>query len=294
MANIKDERKEEMKEEPETKTEFQELIPSLTNEEYDKLEASLIVEGCRDALVTWKGIVLDGHNRLRICHEHSIPFNTVTLTDIESEEDAKVWIIRNQMARRNLTPAERSRLAAKLKEIETELAKGRQLAGLKHGDKKPVKEHVPEREKGQARDKAGEKAGVSGKSVDAAEKVETFGSEKLKEALHDGVVSLTPAAEIAQHLSKEEQDKAVAIGKKGVTAASKKSKEARGAARGPTREPRGQFNHYMRMIDAANECKVILKAVKGLRPDQQRLSKVVNAFGAVRDSAAAIVKSLTR
>jgi len=49
-------------------------------------------------------------------------------------------------------------------------------AGLKKGDKPPVVENLPPREEaGKARDKAGKRFGVSGKMVDAAEKVLRFG-----------------------------------------------------------------------------------------------------------------------
>ena len=45
------------------------LIPPLRPVERDGLERSLLVEGCRDALLTWGGVLLDGHNRLRIVAE---------------------------------------------------------------------------------------------------------------------------------------------------------------------------------------------------------------------------------
>ena len=41
------------------------LVPPLTAQEREQLEANLLREGCRDALVVWAGhgILLDGHNR---------------------------------------------------------------------------------------------------------------------------------------------------------------------------------------------------------------------------------------
>jgi hypothetical protein len=50
--------------------EFQALIPPLDAAERAGLEESLKREGCRDALVTWGGLLLDGHNRLAICRAH--------------------------------------------------------------------------------------------------------------------------------------------------------------------------------------------------------------------------------
>ena len=56
--------------------EFKCLIPDLTPEEYAGLERSLKEEGCRDAIVTWEDIILDGHNRYRICQENDIKFKS--------------------------------------------------------------------------------------------------------------------------------------------------------------------------------------------------------------------------
>jgi len=57
--------------------EFQQLIPPLSADERDLLEKNIIQDGCRDPLVVWDGILLDGHNRLEICKAHDIPFETV-------------------------------------------------------------------------------------------------------------------------------------------------------------------------------------------------------------------------
>jgi hypothetical protein len=42
------------------------LIPPLTSEEFKQLERNILEEGIRDPLVTWNGILVDGHNRYRI------------------------------------------------------------------------------------------------------------------------------------------------------------------------------------------------------------------------------------
>ena len=55
------------------------LIPPLQPEELAQLEANILAEGCRDPLVVWQGILLDGHNRLRICEKHGIPYKVVEI-----------------------------------------------------------------------------------------------------------------------------------------------------------------------------------------------------------------------
>ena len=57
--------------------EFKALIPPLVPEELAQLEANILADGCRDPLVTWRGILIDGHNRFEICSRHGLEFQTV-------------------------------------------------------------------------------------------------------------------------------------------------------------------------------------------------------------------------
>ena len=81
---------------------FQALIPPLTPEEYRQLEANIIQQGCRDALILWRGILVDGHNRFAICVKHNIYYQTKTI-DLPDEEAVEDWMDANQLGRRNLT-----------------------------------------------------------------------------------------------------------------------------------------------------------------------------------------------
>ena len=93
--------------------ELESLIPAPSADELASLEASLVQEGCRDPLVVYEPegeggpqILLDGHNRLRICKEKdiNIPETVVIAKGVKTLEDGKIWIINNQLARRNLGP----------------------------------------------------------------------------------------------------------------------------------------------------------------------------------------------
>lgn len=108
--------------------EFKALVFSLAEAEATMLEESLLAEGCRDALVTWHGLLLDGHHRLEICRKHGIEFRTVEV-ELEDRATAKIWILKNQFARRNLTPFQRAELALKLEPLIAEKAKEKQREG---------------------------------------------------------------------------------------------------------------------------------------------------------------------
>lgn len=95
------------------------LIPALTAEEYQQLEANLLTEGCRDPLVVWREehVLLDGHNRHTLCTAHDLPYAVVevSLPDLDA---AKAWMVRNQLGRRNLTPEQTSYWRGKQFELQ--------------------------------------------------------------------------------------------------------------------------------------------------------------------------------
>ena len=82
--------------------EFKSLLPALDKETHRLLEENLKEQGCRDALVLWNGILIDGYNRYEICMKHDITFNTID-KEFGSREEVLIWIISNQVSRRNLT-----------------------------------------------------------------------------------------------------------------------------------------------------------------------------------------------
>ena len=61
---------------------FELLVFPLEASEYSLLEQNIIKEGCRDALVVWKekDILLDGHNRYKICKKHDFPYKEKTIS----------------------------------------------------------------------------------------------------------------------------------------------------------------------------------------------------------------------
>jgi len=111
--------------------EFQSLIPPLSADEYAGLEKDLLNNGFDTKLgliIIWNGILIDGHNRYEICRKHNISFKTAE-KEFTDETDVKIWIIKNQFNRRNLTPFSRSELALELEPLIQEQAKRNQSIG---------------------------------------------------------------------------------------------------------------------------------------------------------------------
>ena len=97
---------------PRINPEFKALIPPLTPDEYAQLEENILAHGCRDPITLWRGWVIDGHNRHEICTQHGLKYETITMS-FPTRDAAKLWIMENQLGRRNLTNAQRIELAAR-------------------------------------------------------------------------------------------------------------------------------------------------------------------------------------
>ncbi len=87
--------------------ELRDFIVPLSDDELFHLEASILKEGCREPLTVWEKnksilVIVDGHNRYKICEKHGLPFKIRKAT-FNSTEDAKIWMVDNQIGRRNLT-----------------------------------------------------------------------------------------------------------------------------------------------------------------------------------------------
>ena len=102
---------------------FRTLIPPLTDDEFSRLEESILKDGIRDKLVVWNDTLIDGHNRYRIATEHGLTYETVQ-KDFESREHALNWIISNQLGRRNLNPNQIAYLRGKRFESEKKIIGG--------------------------------------------------------------------------------------------------------------------------------------------------------------------------
>jgi ParB family chromosome partitioning protein len=173
--------------------EFKALIPPLAPDELAQLEANILRDGCRDPLVVWDDILIDGHNRHEICVRHDLPFEATEI-EFEDREAAELWIIQNQMGRRNLENIDKVPLLERKREILAGQAKERQ--GTRTDLMPDIPENLPEGK--ETRDAVAAEIGVSGKTYDALRKVSNEGTEELKQAVRDKKVGASTAADIAQ------------------------------------------------------------------------------------------------
>jgi hypothetical protein len=86
---------------------FEALLPPLAPQEQKRLEEALHVEGCREPLVVWpfpkQQVLIVGYPQFRLLKLHRIPFRVIERR-FESRDEARMFIIRDQLARRHLSP----------------------------------------------------------------------------------------------------------------------------------------------------------------------------------------------
>ena len=95
--------------------ELAELLPPLTGEQLGVLEADLMKNGCyAPIIVNEELVIIDGHNRQKLCEKHGIPYR-MSVFAFSDLLEAKRWAIENQRGRRNLEKWELGKIALKLK-----------------------------------------------------------------------------------------------------------------------------------------------------------------------------------
>lgn len=185
--------------------ELKSLIYPLSFEEYELLEKSIIDDGCRDALILWGKIIIDGHNRYEICKKNNIEFKTFQ-KDFEDIEYAKEWIIINQFSRRNLNPYQHLTLSKKLKKIyqlrlkeNQKLSKGRGKKGpqlsedLNTGKDKKRKDGTHKPRKKDIYEKLAEVTGYSTDTINKFDKVDTSENDEVISAVKSGSIKINQA-----------------------------------------------------------------------------------------------------
>ena len=173
---------------------FMALIPHLTAEEFSALELSVKNEGCRDPLVIMEdGIIIDGHHRYKICVANNIEFNTITKKDIVSEADAKLWMIKNQIGKRNLSVIQRAELAIHLESIEKIRAKERQGARTDLIESNFLPDLVGSSKQGHALEQAAKSVGLGYETVRKTKKIFEQAPVEVIEKVKQGDISIDRA-----------------------------------------------------------------------------------------------------
>ncbi|WNL44067.1 plasmid replication/partition related protein [Dyella sp. BiH032] len=228
--------------------ELKAYIDPMTTDEYEALERSILAEGCRDALVLWGNILVDGHHRYSVCRKHDLPFQTIQNTRFQSMEDVHLWMIEQHLGRRSVSPFQRGVLALRKREI---LAKRRAQAQeveeeVRVPAEPPAADAVEPATEAAAspvataeplpsREELAREARLSQNQVGLIEKIHKQATEEVVAAVKSGVLSINAAAAVAS-LPAEEQRAAAEAGEDELKNAAKRVRESRRRPRKESKE----------------------------------------------------------
>lgn len=214
-------------------------IDPLTPDEHAALERSLLEEGCRDAMVLWGDILVDGHNRYGICQKHGLPFNTVQNTRFTSIEDVHLWMIDQHLGRRSVSDFQRGVLALRRRDIlleRTRQAPAEAPAAEAADDGNPPWDTAAPSTAPVAsaalptREELAKAAKLSNSQVAAIEKIQKQAAPEVIAAVRAGELSINTAAVVAT-LPAEEQQAAAQGGVAELKEAAKRVRESKRRAK---------------------------------------------------------------
>lgn len=214
-------------------------IDPLTPDEHEALERSILAEGCRDALVVWGDVLVDGHNRHAICVKHGLPFQTVQNATFKSMADVHLWMIEQHLGRRSVSDFQRGVLALRKKDIlaARKAAAPPQAKPSSDAGSETVPAVAPvdlppwaAPEPLNSREAIAKAARISSATVSQIEKIQKTAAPELVAAVKAGDISINAAAAVAS-LPVAQQVAAVAGGKKELQQAARQVREAKSGQR---------------------------------------------------------------
>jgi len=180
----------------------------MTEEQYSQLRDDIKEHGQCEDVVVWKGLLLDGRNRLRACKELGIE---PQIAELMEETDPVAYVISHNLHRRHLTTTQRSDVAAK-------------LATLKRGEAGNGRKVELQFCSSTISD-AASLLSVSPRSVQAASYVHDYGCQQLNDWISSGTITVSLAEKFCKEFTdKKEQAKIAKGGLKAIKEAMKKDK----------------------------------------------------------------------
>ena len=198
--------------------EMAELLPPLTGEQLAALEADILKNGCYSPVIVNEDmVIIDGHNRQRLCEQHGLPYQMAVFS-FESMLEAKQWALDTQKGRRNLDKWELGKIALRLKpDIE---ARARENMSAGGGDQKsegaksgcansqnPISPVNTTKELADA-------VGIGHQTMSRVMQIDEHAPTAVKEALDSGDLSINQGYNITQQvreLPEEQRDEAAAL-----------------------------------------------------------------------------------
>ena len=181
--------------------EMAELLPPLSAEQLDALEADLIKNGCYAPIIINEDmVIIDGHNRQALCEKHDLPY-TMAVFSFEDLLEAKQWALDTQKGRRNLEKWELGKIALKLKpEIEAK-------ARANQGTRTDLSATLPESSDAvDTRKELAEAVGLGERTMGKVMQIDENAPDAIKEALDKKELSINKGYDLTRQLQDVPED----------------------------------------------------------------------------------------
>ena len=182
--------------------EMAQLLPPLTGEQLAALETDLQANGCYSPIIVNEDmVIIDGHNRYKLCEKHGIPYKMAVFSFSDMLE-AKQWALDTQKGRRNLDKWELGKIALKLREDVEARARANQSAagGDKFGDK-PLSATLPEAVSAvDTRKELAEAVGLGERTMGKVMQIDEHAPAPIREALDSGELSINQGYNLTRQL----------------------------------------------------------------------------------------------
>ena len=87
------------------------IFPMMIVDDYERLKQDIATKGQQEPIVSWRGQLIDGRNRLKACLELGIE---PSVRQLEDDRDPVSFIVSANLHRRHLTTSQRSMCAARI------------------------------------------------------------------------------------------------------------------------------------------------------------------------------------
>ena len=196
--------------------EMAELLPPLTGEQLAALEADILKNGCYSPVIVNEDmVVIDGHNRQRLCEQHGLPYQMAVFS-FEDMLEAKQWALDTQKGRRNLDKWELGKIALRLKpDIEARARANQSAAGGDKFGEKPLSATLPEAVSSvDTRRELADTVGLGERTMGKVMQIDEHAPTAVKEALDSGDLSINQGYNITRQvreLPEEQREEAAAL-----------------------------------------------------------------------------------
>ena len=199
---------------PTVLSEMAELLPPLSGEQLAVLEADLLANGCyAPVIVNEDMVIVDGHNRQKLCQQHGIPYEMAVFSFVDLLE-AKQWALDTQKGRRNLDKWELGKIALKLKpEIEAKAKANMSAGGQAYHPSEEGSATLPNLPPVDTRKELADSVGLGERTMGKVMQIDEHAPAAVKEALDKKELSINQGYNLTRQLQEvpEEQREQAAI-----------------------------------------------------------------------------------